>query len=423
MLKTFDPKKSWIGNDRSLAVKIVLFIIWPFATWVYCLKSAHTKSSYVIFFLFSLLFCWHMAPTSLTVTDDFNWIIERFEVSNLTFGQLLQQFQDYFAGIEGAPKELYETSLNWFVKLFSDNYHFFFLLASIPIVYCQLKTMRFITHDTRFKASFWGIVLLLMFIFPRDIVSAQNPRFVTGFWIALSCSITYFCCGRKIKYLLPIIITPLFHSGMWVFVYLLLIYFFIPKKIIILEVAALISIPFVFFDAGLFTNINLSFLPPTLRVWAERQMSDEGYAKHILHVGRSGFWWISSSFDILLKITYGYMTYQIIKNKDKVFNNQDSSNLYGFYLYIFTVINFIQFVPILGERYYWFTRILCVLVWFKTFGLEKSHIKELKYLLLACSWGLFSRYGYINGGALYVTTPLDLYFTPLPYLLGKGLIW
>lgn len=419
---TFNSSNKRMEKDNILKQKLLFFILWPFGAWLACLKSAKTKSSYTIFFLFSLLICWHMTPASETLTDDFNWIIERFQDNTYTGEQILNQINAYFSGSDDAPKELYENILNWFVKLFSDNYHSFFLVASIPVAYLQLKAMKFITNDPRFHVSFWSLVLLLMFIFPRDIITIQNPRFATGFWIAITFSLQYFCNQKKWKYLIPICLTPFIHSGMWVYVYVIILFLVIPKKTVLLEWFAIISIPFIFFNADLFKGINLNFLPPALRSWAERQMSDDMYATQIAHIGKSGFWWVAETFDILIKIAYIYITIQFIKNNNYIKKDQDASALYHFYLYIFAIINLLQFVPVLGERYFWFTRVFCILIWFKAFALEKKHINELKFLLIACSWALFNRYGYINGGALAVTTPIDLFFAPLPYLIGKILI-
>lgn len=115
------------------------------------------------------------------------------------------------------------------------------------------------------------------------------------------------------------------------------------------------------------------------------------------------------------------MTMKIIKNKVIVKQNPESANIYTFYLLVFAVVNMIQFVPELGNRYYGFLRIFCVYVWFKAFYPQNN---KILYLLLgATSWYMFNRYGYILGGALSVNTPIDIFYMPLPYLVGKGLLW
>ena len=111
----------------------------------------------------------------------------------------------------------------------------------------------------------------------------------------------------------------------------------------------------------------------------------------------------------------------MVKNKQDVNNNLESRNFYPFLLFLLIIVNLAQAIPVLGERYYWFIKIFTIFVWFKAF--YPQHKKVIICLLLANSWAFLQRYGYVLGGALAATTPLDIYFTPLPYLIGKGLFW
>lgn len=419
---------SWPNEPQDAIVqKLAYFTLWPFGTWLWAIWRANTKSSYVIFFLFSLLICWHFEETGYThVYDDFLGIRDRFIKETHSIIQVFNDISLYLQMSDKAPKELYENILNCIVKdICGGNYHLFFLLAAIPVVICQLNILKYITEDSKFpEGSIIGLIILAMFIFPRDIVTVQNPRFVTGFWVCVLASIYYYCgYGNKLWCLILIVISPFFHSAMLVYVVIFCASIFVPMRWRYLEVFALCSIPFMFFDAGLLSSVNiqLDFLPNAIRVWSERQMSDKFYAKFILNEGRSGFWWISSLFELLLKLAYIYMTYSLIKNKDKFIEIIELKGIYYFYLFVFAIINLIQFVPILGERFFWFSRVFCLFVWFKAlYGINN---KPLYFLLFACSWGLIRRYGYFMGGALACSTPADIYFAPLPYLLGKGLFW
>lgn len=373
-------------NKDSLSYKLLFFLLWPFGAWLYCLKQPQYKSSYLIFFIFSLLLCWHMSPMTNSGYDDFIGIKERFENTNITTSDLLYEIDAYYSMADDSPKELYENILFWFVKLFTTNYHFYFLLASIPIALCQLKSMRRITSDLNFKPTLWGVLIISLFIFPRDIITTQNPRFATGFWICVMCTLYYYGSERRnFKFLLLSLLAPLCHSGLAPFVLLLLFSIFVPKNNKILKKIALVSIPFCFFDAGLFSNITFDFLPDQFARWVNRYMSEEAYAHFILKEGRSGFWWVDAGFSLLMKFSYIWMTYQIIKKKDNVENNAESYNIISFYLVLFAFVNIIQFVPEFSTRYYNFLRVFCIYVWFKTFGFDKKYISSIKLLIVATS--------------------------------------
>lgn len=424
MIQTYFKNRPWDNNRgyKELGPLLILFFVWPFGAWLYSLYNANKKSSYVIFFLFSLLLCWHMAPNGgFGNYTDFLGILERFTDSFITTADIKAEIQAYISMDDNAPKELYEDIIIWFVKSFTNNYHFYFLLCAIPVAICQLKSLKRITQDVRYQPhTFMAIAIMVMFIYPRDIITVQNPRFTTGFWICILCSLNYFCTEKKnILKLLPILFTPLVHSGMWLYVIIIATFMFIPKKIHILEIVAICSIPFCFIDAGIIKSIDLGILPDFLYNWSLKHFDN---SSNVIEVDtRAGFWWVGSSFAIASKIIYIYMFIMMVKNKQDVNNNIESNNFYPFFLFVLIVVNLAQAIPVLGERYYWFVKIFTIFVWFKAF--YPKHKKVILCLIVASSWGFLQRYGYVIGGSLASTTSIDIFFTPLPYLLGKGLFW
>ena len=140
MIQTYYEKKAWNNNRgyKELGLLLILFFIWPFGAWLYSLYNANKKSSYVIFFMFSLLLCWHMAPNVDTSSyTDFFGILERFNNSYITTTDIKAEIEAYISMDKNAPKELYENIVIWFVKSFTNNYHFYFLICAIPVAYCQ----------------------------------------------------------------------------------------------------------------------------------------------------------------------------------------------------------------------------------------------------------------------------------------------
>ena len=413
-------------SGKEFALLLLFYIIWPFGAWLYSVVYiTRTRSAYIIYFLFSLLICWHFSPQNVDHYDDFLGILDRFRSTHISTSDLGNIIKAYFTGSNGSEKELYEAFLNWFSRLFTENYHFYFFLASIPVALCQLKTMKRLTGDARFKnASIYCIILLVLFIIPRDIFTVQNYRFATGFWLCLMGTVNFYCNNENGRRHWPsalfILIAPLCHSALLVYWPIFFVALFVRpyRKYKLLEIAAIISIAFTFFDANLFGNISLPFLPTSIQKWGAGYMSEESYRIFVLNEGRSGFWWVDSIFRFAMKFIYVIMTIQLVKYKKEVYANRESATLYPFYLILFTAVNLIQFVPVLGGRFYWFIQVFCLLVWFKAFGLTKS--KMLLYLLAANSYYIIHRYGYFLGGALSVNTNPDLFYTPLPYLIATG---
>ena len=124
-------KWPWFEKSQSATARIIFFILWPFGAWLSALKDANKKSSFIVFFFFDLLLLWHMSPTEYgNGYHDFLGIMERFQMNNITFNDLLYKLNAFINFSDDAPKEIYEDILTWITKTFvSDNYHFYFLFS------------------------------------------------------------------------------------------------------------------------------------------------------------------------------------------------------------------------------------------------------------------------------------------------------
>lgn len=424
MMLTYNNRYPWpiVESKKKAVFKYFLFILWPFVAWLYCLKEPRSKTSHSIFFLFALLLLWHMAPTNYSnAYHDFLGILELFESASFSWYDIKNEIISFFSFADDAPKEIYEDILMWIVKSFTNNYHFYFMIAAVPVAFFQIRSLRRVTSDTMFVPGALGIIAMIMMIIPRDMIAVQNPRFTTGFWLAVYCSLYCFTENKKsIKYLLPLLLLPAIHGGLWPCLIMMIAYLVIPKRISLLKTFAIITIPFIFIDPDIVSFLDFSILPDSFD-WVAESFSEENYSRLVLREGRSGFWWVDSAFTVGTKIVYIIMAIMLFRHEDLVHSNQESHNFYPFFLFSFAFINLMQFFPEAGNRYYGLWRIFIFYIWYKTFHFSKPGIYWS--LLLCSSWYMVVRYGYFLGGALSVNMPPDIFITPLPYLIGKGLVW
>lgn len=406
-----------IEDPRELWIKLILFIIYPFGAFLLSLKNAASKSSYLIYILFGLVFCWHMNPTSHTHTNDLYWIMERVIANDFSTKEIWKQFVVFITFAEDAPKEVYENLINWFSKLFSPNPHLFFTIAAIPYLYFMLKSLKKITTDQKFTQCWYCLIVLVLFVLPRDIITVQNPRFTTGVWMAVFATISFFSSYKyQWRYFLLILATPLIHSGFWFYVLAFAGGLFTMRYQKLLIVLLYASVPFSYLSYDLLSNLNFSALPlpSTLAVWIEGYLSEDSFDKFVANEGASGFFWVSQLFSTIRTTAYLIIPLYLWKYRKEIEQRNDIKHLFRFFLYFYALVNFIQFVPVLGERFYWIVRILAIYLWFKT--IYPRHNTVLKILLLSCSWEIFRRYFY--NGAIFTSVPLEIFYTTLPNLIA-----
>lgn len=404
-------------DSRTMVFLLAIFFICPFAAFILALTQAKKRSSYVIYALWGMIFVWHMNPTGSARYDDLEGIMERFSATTVTFDQLMVQLHQVITFDDNAPKEWYETAMIWLTKTISNNPHLYFVLCSIPWLFFELSSLRRITSDPKFRQSFICLVILLLFVAPRDILTLQNPRFTTGTWMAIFATTGYFLNKHgKLIYAALIFLLPLVHSAFWFYVGMFVLgnaaYRF-PKFSTMLLYC---SLPFSYMSYDLLYSINISSLPipSVMNAWITRYMSEDFYSTFVANDGASGYYWVTNIFDFIKKTAYLLVPLYLIKEGKKYKGKSKMWDLAGYFIFFYAVVSFIQFVPVLGERFYWLVQIFAIFIWFKL--IYPRHNWVIWLMLFGCSWGLFRRYFY--HGAVESSVPLEIFWEPLPLAIA-----
>lgn len=408
-------------NDaKELVIKLVLFVLCPFAAFLGSLLRPTSKSSFVIYFLFGILFCWHMDPAGLTEYDDYIGIRDEFLAYKYSMADFLEKFVGYIT-LQGKERDLYSVFLNAFTRIFSSNFHLYFAIASIPYLIFSLASVRKLTESEEFpRCGIYALLIILLFVIPRDIVTVQNPRYTTAVWISMWGFLNYFDRSKSNWkwYAIPIILSVVLHTGLLPMVLVFLVAIIVPLPVKKIELIFFVSIPFSFFSYELFASINYSFLPSFLSHWIQSYLSDEMYAKLILNKGRSGFFWVTQLFSYISYLAYFLIPIMMMKYKEQILENSEIGKLYPFYILLFSITNFIRMLPTIGVRYFLTIQIMSVYMFFKVFYPMKKNYFWV--LLFAWSFPIFLRWFY-SGAGLHLV-PKNIYFDNLFSLVNDYIL-
>lgn len=411
--------------DNGLGVKLLLFVISPFISFLYSLKNPASRSSYIIYFLFGVIFCWHMDSRNPGHYDDYIGIMERFiNDSAYSFSELCEIFIKSITLADDAPKDFFEVFLTSVTKWISDNYHLFFAFASIFYLTFMLSSLKIITNDKKFRAGLWGLVIMGLFVLPRDIVTVQNPRYTCGLWFNVMNTLNFYLIDTRKRWLFAILVvfSPLFHSGMWPYVFFFFFCMVMSKIIKAERIYALlfyISIPFSFLSYDVLSQFNFQALglPSYIQASLDTYFSDESYARFIENAGRAGFWWVRAIFDWLTIAAYSLIPVYLMKYCDEIKDDKRMTHFFNHFLLFAAIVNFVQAIPEFGNRYYHFFRIFVIFMWFKI--VFPRHNNLLKFVIFAVSFITINRY--FLGGAVSVCVPPGIWWKPLPWLIFDGL--
>lgn len=352
-------------HDFNWRVKNLLFILWPFGTFIYSLRCLQSKSSRWIFFLTCMAFglcieCKNDTFDMSRITDIF------YSYQNMDFRGLKNIFVDFYNGY--GERDLYESVLSWSVNQISSNHHLFWMVASMVYAFFYIKSLCFILDDKRFYSCLTGLIVVAMFTLPETIFTVTGLRFWTAGWLAILCTLNIII-NRDYKYYIIILLTPFIHVTYWIYVFLLFI-FEIVKKYNARVFVLIYLFSFLFSELSIefvYNLIDLDILPRNLSLVAA-SYTDANHIDDFNRVG-TGWSWLSDLFDFVLKLYYTFLLL-FIYYKGKIDNKTDGY-LLCFLFIIDSFANFTIFVPHLGLRYMGFVRILIPVVWFRVFGLHK----------------------------------------------------
>lgn len=223
---------------RKLRIfNLVLFLFWPFGSFLLTVIDRRIYSSIIIilfFFLYGYAVYSPGGGSDLEVyRSSFNQIRTN---SSITYYSLLKETYT-----TAEQPDLYGISLQYFVSRFTSDYRVFMGVASVIQFYFLLmiviKLKKIIETNRKFS-----YLLLAIFILLIPFQSFTGIRYWTGFYVFIYGAICYFE-SAKLKYWAWILITPFIHFAFVVPVILFILHGFLRKKIIIISVL----IPLAFF--------------------------------------------------------------------------------------------------------------------------------------------------------------------------------
>ena len=155
-------------NNHDKAIKIILFVFLPFLSFFYSLKRLNTKSSFVVFYLFAILFGMAFTvPISPTAEIGIDGIFYRSSfneaklVSELEFIDGLNSFLTFDDG----KKDYYFETISYYLTRFTDNYHVMFMVFAMVFAFFGLKSFKFFIEETGSKITLGVFILAYMFMF------------------------------------------------------------------------------------------------------------------------------------------------------------------------------------------------------------------------------------------------------------------
>lgn len=365
-------KNTWLKEDSmDTMIKIVTFIMSPFISFLYSLKRINTKSSFIVFFLFALIYglCFTVIADNMDVWEHNDAAKWRFRFENtkmFTISDYVDFCSDYFLFIGTEINDLYFVTLSFVVHFVSDNYHVFFMSAALVFSYFQLKSFRFLVDSPAFDNSIVCLMICMLFSL-NTIANISVLRFATAAWMCVY-GVLQILYNRKVVYLVLLFVLPLIHRAFFFMYPVFLLTFFLRDKSFW---------KYLYFFSVLFSGFSIyiirdatNYLPSFLSGMIEAYTVETTFERNSL----------TKTFLNSINIIYDNVLFMLIMNTTRTYLPEKVKSMYQFTLIFMSIVNFVMPVPSLGGRFATISEVFIAFLWLNIMG-TKNKYNILIYLM------------------------------------------
>lgn len=330
-------------NNQNKFFKYISFLVYPWFSLFYSLKSLNTRSTHHVIFAFFVFFGLAFTPDIYSELDSayyLDYFLQNRGITNATFWHDLIEYLSFG---KDAKKDFFVHTITYIVSVFTQNYHFYFgLFAAIFGLFC-LKSFRYLTINKEFVNEKLCFFLAFIFIFSNPIFNINGVRFWTAAWISIFFIFKIILDNRK-RYLYFMLLIPLVHSAFWIIVILFFGYYFLKNKKLLM-IAFFVSF---FLSSFMLTFVKdiTDYLPSVLQRYVIGYTS-EGYMNYRSEQVVNLHWYIKvlNFFKVLYPNILIFFLLRITPQSKK-FNN-----LFRFILILIIFCNLTISIPSVGNRF------------------------------------------------------------------------
>lgn len=408
-------------NKKLSALALPLFIFWPFGAFILSLSNLKSKSSAVIWVLFSTIFGYAFA-FQFTSADSYRMamVFDHFNFSSLD--------DIYYLYRAGALTDLYRYLLYGITKSFTNNPKVLFAFFGFVFGIFSYLSIRSVVIEKGNKQSvYWSIILFIFFTL-NPITNINGARFYTAAALFFY-SISSFLFSNNKKWMLGILLAPLIHFS-FLFATIPVFFFYFFQKIFYNKTKIqnwVFTVFIITFFASWLLETNalntgfLSEISPLKSVSNKVDLYTSDRITETVNQRRSEslFLRVSRPFSYIIKI-YFFLFLIIAKKLVNKMNipKQNLNKLLSFILFFLSFGYVASSVPS-GGRFltigYLFTMVLIAKLYY-IFPSKKIK-KYILWSLPVFSFSILFNIGYLS----YALASSTLWYGSVPWIIWEGI--
>lgn len=389
-------------------MRLILFILSPFLTFLYSCFDLQRRSSQVVFVLFFALFGYCHTFEDVRADSYRKYLAFRSYSQSSSVEDVVEAFRD------GDTKDIFEGVLFSVVRKFTDNPHVMMMLVGAIGGYFYMLVMRRFCRDRRMRYTLPIVILLLFMLLESNIPLMGGIRNFVAFPLFLYSMIRVVMDGDK-WWLIGLIITPLIHFSYVVLMVLTLVVWLLHIPNGVLHYVAVIAcVASIFLDTSSYSGaMNLVVGMVDNEAIAYR-VENYGAEDTDAHFNKSLTTRLVRLNNQLGAVFVALLLIYVRRNRSTLHHSDYEWRIYHALLFFVAVSFMMISFSVVGQRFVYVAMVLLYLYLLNLYQLNPQ--STLRRFILAMplvyilhiSWSLYNCYCNVDMGILYM---------PLPFLL------
>ncbi len=414
--KIYQERLFFKETSDEVRLKFLLFVISPVLAFAYSLRKVNTKSSFVIFYLFAVVFGISFTntqhPEAVGSLDSARYIYWFSQYQNVSLDEFLSNLKTYLS-FNTENKDFFFNTIAFVLSRITMNYHVLFCVMAMIFAYFQLKSLKFLVCKKEYRNCLLGLLLCFLFTY-NGIFNINGIRFWLAAWICVFCLFKIYVTGNKNYYFL-VLVLPFVHGAYFLIwgVFLLIAFFRRYEKV------WLIVVGLSFILSGVAISISVESadnLPPFLSKMVSNYTNDIAIENSQFKASKYAM--LKMLFEYLKLFYVFLMAFCLIRERRKRKQvDVGETNIYQAFLIWVSFCNFSMSIPAVGRRFIVVAYPLLAYLWLSFWGLKRRNW-ILYFLPVAFFYDLFWQ------TPVCYTTVLEpeFFFASPIYLIIKNLI-
>jgi len=335
--------KNLVPSISSGKSYLILFIIWPFLSFILALANYTQKEARLVVYLFLVYFGLTFVAENEAM-DSFGYVETFVFYSTLPFKDFFKVLSGYYS--YGASLDFIEPTITFLLSRFTKNHHIFFAVFAALFAFFYLRSFNLL-YDRYTKNPNWNAWLFMVFsVVVIPITSLSGLRMWIAAWIFFLGAYQVLLT-RNPKFLLLALSACLMHWSFLNLNLLLIVWYFAGNR------------------NAIYTPLAISsfFLPQLMRPMLEmiagftgggiaarlEGYTGESHSETYQDWFESTAWFIQLNHDMIWYFFIAAIVLIRIFKKD-VMKGKLEENWYSYLLLLFTMVNFGRALPDFGRR-------------------------------------------------------------------------